>query len=66
MKKPRSLPAEELQTLCREYLRDTECVVVPSVEDAAAAAKAEAGAADTIVVFGSLSHLETARKALIE
>ncbi|NLW54648.1 MAG: hypothetical protein GXY99_07170 [Clostridiaceae bacterium] len=66
MKKPRSLPAEELQTLCQEYLRDTECVVVPSVEDAAAAAKAEAGAADTIVVFGSLSHLETARKALIE
>ncbi|NLC39512.1 MAG: hypothetical protein GX763_01180 [Clostridiaceae bacterium] len=66
MQKPRSLPAEDLQALCREYLRETECVVVPSVEDAAAAAKAEAGADDTIVVFGSLSHLEAARKALIE
>lgn len=63
---PRSLPAEELQALCRRYLTDTECVVMPSVTFAAAAAKKEAGTEDTLVVFGSLSHLEETRQALIE
>ncbi|NLV98559.1 MAG: hypothetical protein GX034_02055 [Clostridiaceae bacterium] len=66
MHKPRSLPAEQLQEICRKYLQDTECLVMPSLKDAVAAVKAEAAAEDTIVVFGSLSHLEAARKALIE
>lgn len=66
MDKPRSLPAEQLQKLCQAYLPDTECVVMPSLEAATAAAKTEAAAEDMIVVFGSLSHLEAARKALIE
>lgn len=61
----RSLPPEELQSLCQRYLPHTDCVLAESVEAAARAAKEEAGAEDSIVVFGSLSHLETARKALI-
>ena len=62
----RSTPAEKLQFLCQEYLKNTECIVAPSLEDAVTQAKKEAEAEDTIVVFGSLSHLEPARKALIE
>jgi folylpolyglutamate synthase/dihydropteroate synthase len=61
----RSLPPEELQSLCQRYLPHTDCVLAESVEAAAIAAKEEAGTEDSIVVFGSLSHLETARKALI-
>ncbi|MCC8065800.1 MAG: HAD hydrolase-like protein [Lachnospiraceae bacterium] len=58
---PRALPAKDLAGKLRE--KNIDAVPCESMRDAAACARAEAGADDVILAFGSLSYLREVREA---
>lgn len=62
----RSLKAEELATMATSILPDTRIHCIPQLQAAVKNAIADAVPNDVIVIFGSLSHLQTARKAVYD
>ncbi len=62
----RSLDAEELAALAKNQLSDCTIYCIPHIENAVKTALQAAEPNDAIIVFGSLSHLQTARTAVYD
>lgn len=62
----RSLDAEELAALAKAQLPSATIHCIPQIENAVKSALQAAEPKDVIVIFGSLSHLQTARATVYE